>query len=165
VQYASSLLNLALAYRGLGRFADAIGLHQQAIAIVRQAAGDQQTTLADHLARLARCQLEAGLSADAEAPARESLAIRERRVAGSKAHHRAMCMHGRVLVAQGRREEGEPLLVRGCTGLLAAGVDEHVRKAVAALVEIYGHLRRPEEAAKWQAKLEAAARSGAPQSK
>jgi serine/threonine protein kinase/tetratricopeptide (TPR) repeat protein len=165
VQYASSLLNLALAYRGLGRFADAIGLHQQAIAIVRQAAGDQQTTLADHLARLARCQLEAGLSADAEAPARESLAIRERRVAGSKAHHRAMCMLGRVLVAQGRREEGEPLLVRGCTGLLAAGVDEHVRKAVAALVEIYGHLRRPEEAAKWQAKLEAAARSGAPQSK
>ena len=66
-----------------------------------------------------------------------------------------MCGYGLFLAARGRHAEAEAPLLNACQQLKETHQDRHERMypMVAALVEVYDHLNRPDEAAKWRAQL------------
>ncbi len=105
--------------------------------------------------------LTEGKYAEAEAPARECLAIREqlRPANWSTSHIRSML--GAALAGQKKFAEAEPLLLAGYAGLkkceaeatLPAENEERIPEAASRLVRLYTDWCKPEQAAEWQQKL------------
>jgi tetratricopeptide (TPR) repeat protein len=118
---------------------------------------DHRDTLAT-LTNLAVILSELGRHADALPHWRELAAARERAAAGSWQAAEAQSRLGGCLAALGRRDEAEPLLLATYERLAAAkGIPaaqayrpEEALRRVIALYEAWG---KPDEAAKWRARL------------
>ncbi|MBK8977823.1 MAG: serine/threonine protein kinase [Planctomycetes bacterium] len=151
--YVRALGNLATALAGLGRLDDSIGLLQDQADRLRRSGSDGEVALARCSTLLATRLLEAGRGADAESPAREALAIQERRATGSWDHHRAMALLGRVLAAAGRLDDAEPLLVEAATRMLQPDSPTVPRQTIVALARLYREQGREELAQQWEQKL------------
>jgi eukaryotic-like serine/threonine-protein kinase len=105
--------------------------------------------------------------ADAEALLRECLAIREGQEPEAWTTFNTRSMLGEALMGQEKYAEAEPLLVAGYEGMNAREAtippEAKVRltEALSRLVGLYEGWAKPEEAATWREKLEAARKANA----
>ena len=103
--------------------------------------------------------LEQGKPAEAEALARECLAILEKKLPDDWQSFDARSALGGGLLAQKRYAEAEPLLLSGYEGLkqrrekIPAEHKPRLKQAVERLVSFYEGTGRPEQAAEWKKKL------------
>jgi eukaryotic-like serine/threonine-protein kinase len=97
---------------------------------------------------------------EAEAVARESLAIREQRLPGDWRAFNARSLVGAALLGQKNHAEAEPLLVSGYEGMrqregaIPAAGRVRLKEAARRLVQLYEETSRPQQAAQWKQKLE-----------
>ncbi|MBK8978544.1 MAG: tetratricopeptide repeat protein [Planctomycetes bacterium] len=152
-RFAQSLSNLSQALVGLGRLEDAVALLQDNVVRLQKAGPPGEPALATLLGGLAQSLLDADRVAEAEAPARQQLAMLARGAPGTRDHCVAMARLGRVLAAEGKLDEAEPLLVEAATKLLAPDSTTTPRQTIAALVALYRQQGKDELAQQWQAKL------------
>jgi serine/threonine protein kinase len=114
------------------------------------------------LAQLGRFLLQHGQPAEAEPVLRECLAIREKKMPDDFRTFNARSLLGEALLGQQKYAEAEPLLLNGYQGLKQREATiprtsfVHPPDVVEHLVRLYEACGKPEEAAKWRKKLEAA---------
>jgi tetratricopeptide (TPR) repeat protein len=118
-------------------------------------AGDPK--LANFLANSAWSLLTRKKFAEAEAPARESLAIREKAIPDDWLTFNSRSMLGEILLGQKKYAEAESFLLSGYQGMKqreksipAAG---KIPEAIQRLAELYEATGQPEKAAEWKKKL------------
>jgi tetratricopeptide (TPR) repeat protein len=137
----------------LADFEEAEGLHRKALELNRRIRPDHPY-IGDNLTALAQLRHRAGDDREAEELARE--ALRTFRLKLPEEHRKVARAKGRlgeILVARGRPNEAEPLLLESYRSLGGAGSEwqddlETVRKN---LVEVYRRLGKPALAAKYGA--------------
>ncbi len=151
--------NLAIAYQSLGRSADAEALRHGTLARRRKAAKPDSPLLAGDLAVLGHDLLEQSRSSEAEQLLRECLAIREKSIPNDWRRFAAMSQLGGALLAQGRHDEAEPLIVQGYEGMearasrIAVPARSLLREAAERVVRLYQDWNKPDQAAAWKAKV------------
>ena len=97
-----------------------------------------------------------GKFAEAEASARECLAIREKRLPEGWEMFDARSLLGATLLGQKKYAEAEPLLLSGYSGMkdreerIPADEKRRLKEALQRLVELYDATGKPKEAAKWK---------------
>jgi serine/threonine protein kinase/tetratricopeptide (TPR) repeat protein len=154
-----------------GERAAATALLQELLAGARASTQPGTRELATQLTRLVRPLLEAGAGAEAEPLARENLALREALQPDSWATCNARSQLGEALLLQQKYADAEPLLVAGYEGLqqreakLPATARPRLVEALQRLVRLCTATQRPEQAAQWQALLDAAQQPAAPAAK
>ena len=129
-KHVGYLDTLAAAYAEIGQFAKAISILQEAIELSqgepekkdlasRLKFYENKAPYQDHgsLAELTSARLREGKFAEAEGPARECLAIRERDIPEDWRTFNARSMLGDSLLGQKKYAEAEPLLLSGYEGL------------------------------------------------
>jgi len=171
-KHVGYLDTLAAAYAETGQFAKAISIQQEAIALSQS--GQEKRDLAsrlklyennspyrDHgaLAELTRDRLREGRFAEAEGPARECLAMREREIPDDWRTFNARSMLGGSLLGQKKYAEAEPLLVSGYEGMKQREVNiplegkVRLSETLQRLVKLCEATSRPNQAAEWKQKL------------
>jgi 2-keto-3-deoxy-galactonokinase len=99
--------------------------------------------------------------AEAEPLARECLEIREKKLLGDWRTFNARSMLGGSLLGQKKYAAAEPLLVSGWEGMqqradaIPAAGKGRLQEAIQRLVQLYEATDRPDEVARWKAKLAA----------
>jgi len=128
------------------------------VAFVRREWPNERDALAKSLAELGRCRLKQGRFAEAEAPLRESLAIRQKNSPNSWTTYQTWSQLGGSLLGQKKYAQAEPHLLDGFSGLKnridQMGDEARVLRlgqATEWLVELYTAIGKPDEAAKWRA--------------
>ena len=151
--------NLAAAYELLGRYREAEELESGTLARHRKGVKPGSPILAPDLSALARNLLYQERWSDAEPLLRECVAILEKATPDDWTLFDAMSILGESLAGQKRYAEAQPALVTGYDGMAAR---ERVfllpqrsllREAAERVVRLYEAWNKPEEAAKWKAKL------------
>jgi tetratricopeptide (TPR) repeat protein len=133
----------------------------------REHQGPDSSTYARQLARLVLNQLEQKNGADAEALARECLAIRQKMEPDAWTTFNVESMLGEALLGQKRYAEAEPLLLEGYRGMKEreAKIDksskDRLTEALQRLVGLYEATGKKDEAAKWRKKVEEASKAAA----
>ncbi|HVC95160.1 MAG TPA: tetratricopeptide repeat protein [Pirellulales bacterium] len=154
--------NLAAAYGDARRFADADALFQDLLAAQRRKLPAGHPALAGPLAQLGGNLLKAEQPARAEPFLRECLDIRQRSQPDHWTTFNARSMLGGALLGQEKYADAEPLLVAGYQGMndreAAIPPQGKIRltEALGRLVALYEGWEKPEEAATWREKLQAA---------
>jgi len=169
---AMILDTLAAAYAETGQFTNAVKVQKEAIALL--ASEEEKQDFASRLklytagipyrddgalAKEARDLLNAGKFAEAEAMARECLALREKQIPDSWRAFNARSLLGGSLLGQKKYAEAEPLLVSGYVGMeqredqIPAGGKSHLKEALRRLVQLYETTDQSEKAAQWRQKL------------
>jgi serine/threonine protein kinase len=149
--------NLLETYRRAGERDEGKRLALSRIEIVRTQSDDIQ--LSSALADAADALLQFQDFADAEPLARECLQIRESRLAETWLHDNAQSLLGGALLGLARYDEAEPLLLRAIEGLdqhkkeIPIGGRRHIQATISRLVNLYRSTDRPEEMARWNARL------------
>jgi tetratricopeptide (TPR) repeat protein len=165
---------LAAAYAETGQFTKAISVQQEAIALSqgepekkdlasRLKLYENKSPYRDHgsLAELTKDRLVEGKYAEAEGPARECLAIREREIPDDWRTFNARSMLGGALLGQKKYAEAEPLLLSGYEGMKQREVSippegkPRLRETLERLVQLYEATNRPGQTAGWKQKLAA----------
>ncbi len=157
---ARSLSNLGTVLRDKGEYAEAEALYREALAIVRATLPEDHPVIATRLERLALVLLDQRQLAEAEALLRESLAIRQKTLpSGDRTFAATESILGACLTLAGRYDEAEALLLRSheilkdcpedATPAQRMALEENVRR----VVQLYEASDRPDQAAKWRAKL------------
>jgi len=155
---------LTLSYQSAREFDQAIPLLNDEIA--RTKAQPTMTSvdekeLSSCLALRALCLLRVKRWTDAEASARESLALRERSFAEDWNRFSGMSLLGECLHGQEKYPDAEPLLVQGYEGMktredkIPAQVKFRLTEGLERLVNLYEAWGKPEEASRWKKELEA----------
>ncbi len=145
---ALSLSGLAQVLSVRGGWQEAEQRFQEALAIQRARLGEEHPQTARTKRNLALHRLRRGVPAAAESLIREALAsLRAKRPEGHWEIADAESVLGACLVAMGRFEDAEPLLIGGYEGLARIRGVQAVptRKARLRLVELYTAWGRPEE--------------------
>jgi eukaryotic-like serine/threonine-protein kinase len=169
---ASYLDTLAAAYAETGQFAKAISIQKEAIALSQGEQGNRvlasrlklyenNSPYRDHgaLAELTKDRLRDGKFAEAEGPARECLAQREREIPDDWRTFNARSMLGGSLLGQKKYAEAEPLLLSGYEGMkqrenrIPAAGRPRLKETLQRLVQLYEATNRPDQAAGWKQKL------------
>jgi hypothetical protein len=129
------------------------------VAVKKTLLGPENLEIARSLNSLADLLYREGKFSEAEAAARESLAIREKTRRDDWVTFSTRSLLGGSLLGQKKYAEAEPLLVSGYEGMNAriqkippAGkprLDEAVRR----LVQFYEETGRPDKAAEWKLRL------------
>ncbi len=140
------------------------GRHDRAESLVREmrAAGEKNKPDGDALAWLGLNLLQQKKPVYAEPVLRECLAIREKMDPDFWSTFNAKSMLGDALLGQKKYAEAEPLLVQGYEGMKEreAKIPPHAKvrliEALERLVQLYDDWGKPEQAAEWRKKLEAA---------
>ncbi len=157
------LLNLAGCHERLGEHAKAEPLYREMAEFWKQQAGADSQQYAAALSGLGQCLLAQKKYAGAEAPLRECLAIRDKKEPGGLGAAYVKWLLGESLLGRGKYAEGEPLLAEGYAGLEKAQAAPVVRarltEGLRRAVEAYAAAGKPDEAARWRARLPSA---GAP---
>jgi hypothetical protein len=150
---------LAATYQALGRWAQAEPLLRDLLARQRKAAPPDSPALAATIAQLGMTLLQQRKWSDAEAILRECLKIREAKVPDDWSRFNTMSQLGGSLLGQGRYGEAEPLIVQGYEGMKAREAKipppgrPRLPEAADRLVALYKAWDKPEQAARWRAKL------------
>jgi serine/threonine protein kinase/Tfp pilus assembly protein PilF len=154
---AMSLNNLAGVLRDLGKVSEAESVFREALQIRRATLGKEHPGVAVSLYNLGRALQSQGKYAEAEPLFREALAIREKRLPNHWIRAETAGSLGEVLAQQNKLDEAEPLLLAGYEGIKdnPAAPAEPRRRAVERLVNLYQLQNKPEEAARWRARLPA----------
>jgi serine/threonine-protein kinase len=139
---------------------------RELLARQRQTPPGNRAYLADTLALLGEALTVTAKAAEAEPLLREALAIRREVLPkGDWLTAHVESLLGGCLTVQARYADAEPLLLQGHDGLAAAKGTPPKRLAQAArqrLVELYEKWQKPEQAAVWRAKRDAAAKPAPP---
>jgi serine/threonine-protein kinase len=152
-----ALGNLARVYQEQGEFAKAEPLAREALSIRRRTVGDDHHGTGLYLKVLGSVLVSDGRSAEAEPLLRESVANFE---ASLPPDHwwtgDAKSTLGECLVAQDRFAEAEPFLLDGLARIEAGLGPDHdrTRQAVERLVALYEAWQKPEDAARYRARLD-----------
>jgi len=150
-QFATCLSKLVDIHVERGEIAEGLSLQLRVVESKRRIFGDGHVDVASSLAQLATLQLDEAHYAEAESAARESLAIREAKLAGTWMHHSAQALLGRALAGQRRYEEAEPLLVEACEKMEPPPTaTERLLRALDDLIALYEQQGEPERAAPWR---------------
>ncbi len=118
--------------------------------------------IASALASLGKNLLFQGKPAEAEPFLRESLAIREKKLADDPLRYNAMSLLGGALSGQKKYAEAEPLLIQGYEGMKAREAKippqgkNNIPNAAERIVSLYEAWDKPEKAAEWKEKLKSA---------
>jgi tetratricopeptide (TPR) repeat protein len=166
--------NLLALYEKTHQPDKAVALVRELLVPLRQALPPDSTDLADRLAQFSLPLLQLGAHADAEPLLRECLAIRENAAPDDWRTFNTKSMLGGSLLgeakqsqvtdaasATAKRAEAEPLLVQGYEGMQQGEAtippEGKIRltEALQRLVDLCTALAKPDEAAKWQEKLDA----------
>jgi hypothetical protein len=158
----TSRLDLGNAYIPAGRIADAEPLLREFINRGRGRFSPDDLRLANAMAMLGLRWVQQEKWAEAETILRECLAIREAKDPDVWNTFNTRSLLGGALLGQGRHSEAEPLIVSGYEGIKAreATIPPTVRvvrvgEAAGRVVRLYEDWGKPEEAARWRAKLAA----------
>jgi eukaryotic-like serine/threonine-protein kinase len=116
--------------------------------------------LADSLFYQARCLIQLARGSEAEAAARESLALREQAAPDDRSRLVATCVLAECLIGQQKYADAEPLLNEAYEGLkklatTTPAVANSLARVMECLVQLYDAWGKPAEAAKWRQQLEA----------
>jgi hypothetical protein len=156
----ATLGNLADAYRGNGRPADAVDLFEELIRLRTAREGAGSILLAGHKVGLAEALLYQKKLAEAEPLLRAGLAIRAEQQPGTWLVAATQGSLGEALAGQRKYAEAEPLLLAAYTGLErgAASIPARWRDRpvllLERLVQFYEAWGKPAEAAKWRKELQ-----------
>jgi tetratricopeptide (TPR) repeat protein/tRNA A-37 threonylcarbamoyl transferase component Bud32 len=144
-----------------GKLTDAESLIRTQLTELRARPTADGPELAIVLARLASTLIAEKKFADAEEPARECLAIREKKLPDDWVTFDTRSVLGGTLLGQQKYAEAEPELLSGYEGMkqreakVRGGNGEpRLREALQRLVQLYEATNRPEQAADWKNKLE-----------
>jgi serine/threonine protein kinase len=158
-----SLGNLAQRYTEADRLTEALPLHREAVELFRKINGPTHANTLRFADNYANALLAADQPAAAEPLLREELAAREKISPGSTDPDTAYARSslGAALAAQGKNAEAEPLLLAGCTQLMAQADkipalhlrQRRLRTVQERLVNFYTATGRAAEAAQWQEKF------------
>jgi eukaryotic-like serine/threonine-protein kinase len=152
--------NLAAAYESLGRDREAEELESGTLARRRKGVKAGSPVLALDLSTLAHNLLDQQRWSDAEPLLRECVAILQRSAPNDWSFFDALSMLGESLMGQRRYAEAESALATGCEHMMssAAGIPadqrSHAREAAERVVRLYEQWNKPDEAARWKAKVE-----------
>ncbi len=116
----------------------------------------------DHgqLTQMTQVLLEAGKYAEAEPPARECLALREKQIPDDWRGFNAKSMLGGSLLGRKKYAGAEPLLLSGYQGMkqrentIPVESKPRLKEALQRLVQLYESINRLDQAAEWKQKLE-----------
>ena len=163
---------LAAAYAEHGQFTNAVRVQQEAIALLDKEGDDQgyaarlrlyqkHTPYRDHrrLATRSRALLANGQFTEAEALARECLALREQEMPDGWMTFNARSLLGEALLGQKRYAEAEPLLLSGYDGMkqregqLPPAGKASLAESLQRLVQLNEAQGKPDKAAEWKQRL------------
>lgn len=150
---------LADTLRALGRPAEATPLLAEAVELRRRAIPPDPLALAASLMTLGSNLMERGDAGDAVETLNECLALRTSALGEDHwLTANAASVLGEYLLAERRTAEAEPHMLRGYAGLAAALGPDHprTRDGLNRLIVLYEATNRPELAAAYRAKVEAA---------
>ncbi len=156
---ARSAASLIAALEQQGSLAEIDGMLSRSVDFMRARFGPESSEVAFACAPRVHVLLLEGRFAEAEKPARECLAIREKLRPDNWSTFHTRSMLGAALTGQRKFTEAEPLLLAGYEGLkrcesegtLPDENEARIPEAVERLVRFYTDWGRPEEAAKWRA--------------
>jgi tetratricopeptide (TPR) repeat protein/tRNA A-37 threonylcarbamoyl transferase component Bud32 len=152
--------NLVDAYWAAGRLTDAETMEKEVLVDLRARLAADDPELAGWLAQLTRTLLRNRKFSEAEPPARECLAIREKKLPNDFRAFNAKSLLGGSLLGQKKYAEAEPLLVSGYEGLkqredtIPTEGRYCLKEALQRLVQLYEVTGRPDQAVEWKRKLE-----------
>ncbi len=151
---------LGPAYEEAARYDDAERIYRELIAAAGRAQPRNDRLYVDALTGLAMSLMARGEPAEAVAPLREALAIREARQPGGWLPAVTRGRLGEALLAAGSPVEAEPLLLDAHRALDAqadqippAFRDRHLRDAVVRLIALYESRGDADRAAAWRRRL------------
>jgi tetratricopeptide (TPR) repeat protein len=157
--------SLAMVYSRSGRYTEAEALFRKILDGYQRVGGEESSGTLITMVTLGDVYLAEGKFAEAEALMRHCLPILDRKAPQRWRRFFAQSLLGESLAGQKKFAEAEPLLVSGYEGMIQreAGVPplnprrEREKMDLAGwwIVDLYRSWSKPEQAAKWQAKLEA----------
>jgi eukaryotic-like serine/threonine-protein kinase len=134
-------------------------LQRNELARLRRKLRAEDPKLADAIAGVTRSLLAQKKFTEAEAPARESLAIREKAIPDDWRTFNARSLLGGSLLGQKKYAEAEPFLLAGYEGMkqreksIPAAGKVRISEAIQRLAEFYETTGQPEKEAEWNQKL------------
>ncbi len=158
-----ALRYLGIFQRDLGALAEAEVILRQYLDAQRRRAQGKRPIVRGHLLELAEVLVKQNKCSEAEPLLREALAIVPPAKATKWATPHLQSLLGGALMGQDKLAEAEPLLLEGAQGLqqyakeLPPGARQYLVDALVRVAQLYAALGKPEEAAKWRAKLPAPA--------
>ena len=156
--YAESALGWA--YDAQGDLTRAGQEYQQALACYRRLGSDTEAEAADTAELLGQNLTRRRRYDQAEPLLRQALAFREKGDREDWGFFRAQAFLGACLAGQQRYAEGEPLLLSGYGGMrqrvsrMPAKQKKFIRSTAEQIVDLYSRWSKPEQAARWRARLE-----------
>jgi tetratricopeptide (TPR) repeat protein len=133
--------------------AEVEALWREAIDYARQRYGPESEDVANYSASLVTVLVRADKFAEAEPPARECLALRDKLAPESWRAHEARSVLGHVLGGRKKFAEAEPLLLSAFEGLSASAgsaAQKPLEETVTRLVQLYTAWGKPAQAAAWK---------------
>jgi serine/threonine-protein kinase len=149
---ARALNNLGYVLQAEGRAIEAEAYYREALSIADTSLGSDHPDRAAYLRNLAVALATEGKAVEAETKAREALSVfRSKQPPMLWRTADAASVLGGCLVAQGRFQEAEPLLLEGYSVLQKDKGDgaKHVEAARQRIIDLYKAWRRPEKSAKY----------------
>jgi serine/threonine-protein kinase len=154
--YARQLVEALLAD---GQFDNAVGTGREFVAAERKHRPPDDPKLADALSALGRGLLGAGRPAEAEAPLREALSVREGKQPDDWTTFDTQSLLGAALLGQKKYADAEPLLRGGYEGLkqretrIGASQKGRLAESLERLVQLSDARGDKDEADRWRKKL------------
>jgi tetratricopeptide (TPR) repeat protein len=142
-----------------GKLAEAEANYREALDLSVGFQGDRRLILAETLDHLAHLLTQGGPSSEAESFARVSLKIRQQLRPDEWWTWRTSALLGHALAGQKRSAEAEQMLLLGYEGMtqreatIPAPCREHLRDALAWIVQLYEAKRDTAQAAVWKQRL------------
>ena len=158
------IVYLASVHRKMGTPHRTEPVLREFVAFLREHPGPQSADYAKQLGVLAKNLLDQKKYAETEAFARACLTIRAKNSPDEWTTFDAQSVVGAAMLGQQKYAEAEPLLVAGYDGMaqrhakIPPNAKVRLTEALDRLVHLYDAWGKPEEAAKWRAKLSVEAR-------
>jgi serine/threonine protein kinase/tetratricopeptide (TPR) repeat protein len=163
-----TMWEVVLLYQDQGKYAQAKRLGVKNLDVQHRAFGDENPDTLDIMEGLGFLYLKQDEYAQAEAMLRKALTGYQKILSNTWRRYDTESMLGAALSAQRKYAEAEGLVLSGYRGLLereaALPASERgaLERAGKSVVQLYRDWRKPEQAAEWGGKLEAAKLSAAP---
>ena len=145
--------------REQGELAEAEAVARDALALGRRLLGDEHPRVAGSLAQFTSILLREKKYVEAEPPARECLAIRQKHIPDDWLAFNARSLLGGSLLGQEKYAEAEPLLLSGYEGMkqredkIPPAGRPRLVETLQRLVQLYEATGRPDQAVEWKQKL------------
>jgi len=134
-------------------------LEREALAMSRKLLGNEHPDVATALGGVTQALLDSQKFTEAELPARECLAIREKKSPDDWQTFNARSVLGGSLLGQKKYVEAESLLISGYEGMkqreekISAGSKRYLKETLQRLMQLYQAMGQSEKAAEWSKRL------------